>query len=91
MGRILISLLVLFPAVASAETGPKPISLPDTPSDCARAHAEGKRCELTFDEDELLNGGHISGGTCPPLRPPQLIELRRDFIQEIVASVEDVP
>jgi hypothetical protein len=88
MGRILVSLLVLFPVSASA--GPAD----ETTSDCERARKQGKKCELSFDEDELLNGGYISGPErgCSPAEPPpvHLIELRRDFVPELVRSVEDV-
>ena len=62
--------------------------------DCARARKAKRDCVLTIEGTEI--GGEsptASGTTVTALNPskhPSLIRLRRDFIQEILKSAEDL-
>lgn len=62
--------------------------------DCARARKAGKTCVLSI-EDETIEGGSPKAGETPLTamafgKVGSLIKLRRDFIEEILRSAEDI-
>ena len=100
-GLLVGSLLALIPAVALADT---PAPAPATPSkdfkkmatdDCARARAQGKTCVINIEGIDVE--GQNPTGTGERITTPgfgtsvSLIRIRRDFIQEILKSAEDLP
>lgn len=86
-------------AFTAAITGPALADAPASASkmatdDCARARAQHKTCELTIDSDEVTGDRPSVGETnitiAPWTKGTSLIQVRRDFIPEILKSAEDL-
>jgi len=65
-----------------------------TTDDCARARKQNKTCVLSI-EDEKIEGGRPSAGETTILvtdfiKHNSLIQIRRDFIPEILKTAEDL-
>ena len=93
--RILLAtaLLALVPTVALADAQPDVKKM--TTDDCARARKQGKTCVINIEGIDLE--GKNPGATGERITTPgfgrsaSLIRIRRDFIQEILKSAEDLP
>ena len=63
-------------------------------SDCARATAAGKTCELKMDAEEVNGGVPSATGTTVAVRPNttfrSLIRIRMDFIAEILKTANEI-
>jgi len=62
--------------------------------DCARARRAKKDCVLTIDTEEIEGGTPRPNSTTVTAllgtKHPSLIQVRRDFIREILKSAEDL-
>ena len=63
--------------------------------DCARARAQNKTCVLTIDDGDAFEGNAPKGdgdmfSALDWIKAKSLIRIRRDFIQEIIKSAEDL-
>ncbi len=63
-------------------------------NDCARARAVGKTCELTIEEESIEGGRPTVGETEVAIaaffQHTSLINLRRDFIPEMLKTADDL-
>ncbi len=93
--RILLAtaLLALVPTVAFADAPPDVKKM--NTDDCARARKQGKTCVINIEGIDVEGGA--PSGTGERITTPgfgtsvSLIRIRRDFIQEILKSAEDLP
>jgi hypothetical protein len=94
--RILLATLLVSLAATAAAADPKPSTDVGkmASDDCARARRAKKDCILTIDSEEIEGGTPRATGTTVTLlndpKHPSLIRVRRDFIQEILKSAEDL-
>jgi hypothetical protein len=97
MRKTLAILFLALPLTALADT-PQVEKTTDvvkmSGNDCARARAQNKTCVLTI-EDENIEGGRPSAGETTILveefvKHQSLIQIRRDFIVEILKTAEDL-
>jgi hypothetical protein len=92
---LLLAAALLLPAtLAAADPAPAPDSHQMATSDCARARKAGKTCVLTI-ESETVDGGAPTAGESAATaitfaRAGSLIRIRKDFIQEILRTAEDL-
>ena len=74
-----------------------PVPPPDPPApagDCARARKAGKACQLTIEPEQVGGDRPVPDGTDLRLRrfepAGSMLRLRRDFIDEIVKSADEL-
>lgn len=93
MRILLAALIALVPVAAFADT-PADVKKMAT-DDCARARTAGKTCVINIEGIDVEGRGVGGSGeriTIPDFsKAGSLIRLRRDFIQEILKSAEDLP
>jgi hypothetical protein len=81
-------------AAAPAAADPTPDVGKMVTDDCAKATRAKKQCVLKFEGHEVAGGTPTATGTTVtvigPTRQPSLIRIRRDFIQEILKTAEDL-
>ena len=88
--------LALLCTAAAADPEAKPATPAGTykTSDCARARAQHKTCELTIDPETIAGEKPTGSGTTIGIvdwgKAGSLIRIRRDFLPEIVRSAEDL-
>ena len=98
MRTILSLALLLAPAIALADEVSAPTPSPTVSkmadSDCSRARKLGKTCVLTIESEDINGQGVTNDGekitAISWAKMTSLIEIRRDFIPEIVKSAEDL-
>lgn len=82
------ALLITTPALADTSPGAR------RASDCERARAAGKTCELTIEALDVDGNRPDAGGTLVQVgrwgTHKSLIRLRRDFIDQILVSAEGI-
>ena len=94
--RLLLATIFASLAVTSAAADPKPPADVGqmVTDDCAKARRVNKQCVLTIESHEIEGGKPVGQGmvVTVPSRPVQssLIRIRRDFIQEILKTAEDL-
>jgi len=94
--RILLAAILVSLVATAAAADPKPnrdVGRMVT-DDCAKARKLNRDCILTMESHEV-NGGTpgatgINVTVLKPTPQPSLIRIRRDFIQEIVKTAEDL-
>jgi len=102
MKKLIIAIAIAFPlAFGSVQTAvaSKPATTSfkkNKQSECAKARKQGKTCRLTFDTGDDIEGGNPSPGGEDVYAMMNavfgnLITLRWDFIDQIVASADDFP
>jgi hypothetical protein len=82
-------------APAKAATGPAPDVKQMHTDDCAKARAKGKTCVIDMGKGDEVTGNVATGtgsmiGIIEGGKATSLIQLRRDFITEILKSAEDL-
>lgn len=95
MRILLAAILVSLTAAAAAANPAPPTDVGKMANDdCARARRAKKDCVLTIDTEEIEGGTPRPNGTTitslTGTKHPSLIRVRRDFIQEILKSAEDL-
>ena len=93
MRILLAAVLALVPTLALADAQPDVKKM--STDDCARARKQGKTCVINIEGIDV-EGNNPSGTgeriTTPGFgRSASLIRIRRDFIQEILKTAEDLP
>lgn len=93
--RLLLAAILLSLAAAPAAADPRPTDAGKlVTDDCAKARRAGKQCVLTIESHEVEGGKPGGQGMVVtiPKSPvtTSLISIRRDFIQEIVKTAEDL-
>ncbi len=92
--RFLVLSLLLAPALAFADPTPaKDVQQMHT-DDCAKARKQNKTCVLDMGKDEITTDRPVEQEVKVDVlqfgRAGSLIHIRRDFIVEILKSVEDL-
>jgi hypothetical protein len=82
-------------ADAPVKTGPAPDAKQMHTDDCARARAQKKACVIDMGKGDTVEGNNpIATGSMIGIiesgKAASLIHLRRDFIEEILKSAEDL-
>ena len=101
--RLLLTALLLVPAIAAADTKAPPAPSPSRTADaqqmktddCARARKQNKTCVIDMGKGEDIEGTTGKGegigvAVIQTGKQPSLIRIRRDFIAEIIKSAEDL-
>ena len=82
------------PGLASAGVAAAETAKASQTSDCARARKLGKTCELTIDPEDVDGSKPTAVGTTVAARDfskfGTLIRLRRDFIDAVVKTADDL-
>ena len=91
MRFVLLVCLVATPAFADAPAKPEKAAT----SDCAKARAEHRMCEITIEDGGAIDGTvATAGGSTTTIwkwaNAQSLIHIRRDFIPQIVKTAEDL-
>jgi len=94
--RLLLAAILISLAASPAAADPSPprdVGKLAT-DDCARARRAKKDCVLTIESHEIEGGTPRNTGTTVTVltttKQPSLIRVRRDFIQEILKTAEDL-
>ena len=85
----------LTPALAGAQGAGTPLDpQAATRSDCARARAQGKTCELNMEAESIERGPGAGDGIAIVIREQvkhsSLIRVRREWLAEILAAAEQL-
>ena len=94
MRLLLSALLLAVPATALAQPAKTADVQTMASDDCARAREAGRTCVLTIEDESIVGSSPQAGET--PLTAIEwgstrsLINLRRDFILEILRTAEDI-
>jgi hypothetical protein len=82
-------------ADAPAKTGPAPDVKQMHTDDCAKARAQKRTCVIDMGKGDMVTGNGVTAtgsmiGIIDGGKASSLITLRRDFIEEILKSAEDI-
>lgn len=94
MRLLLSALLLAVPATALAQPTRTADVQTMATDDCARARKAGKTCVLTIEDESIVGASPRAGETSLTAiewgSTSSLIQLRRDFIPEILRTAEDI-
>lgn len=96
--KLIATLLLTLSTAAAADTAKTPAKTKTAEQmvtdDCTRATKAGKQCVIKFDAHgvDANTPGHdgIRVNVLPDTQKPSLIHIRRDFIEQIVKTAEDL-
>ena len=93
MRTLVIAALLLIPALVCAEP-PKSANQKHA-DDCAAARKANKTCVLDMGKEELTGDKPVGTGVGVAVitieKEPSLIHIRRDFIEQIILTADDLP
>jgi hypothetical protein len=91
--RTLVIAVLLLPALAVAE--PTKSAAQKHTDECAAARKANKTCILDMGKEELTGDKPVGTGVGVAVikieKEPSLIHLRRDFIEQIIQTADDLP
>jgi hypothetical protein len=99
MHRLLAIALVLVSSLAASVAAADPKPTPNEPppmstDDCAKATAAHRRCELDLKPEDLEGHKPVNQGvdtsTLTFAKMGSLLHIRRDFIQQIIKSADEL-
>jgi hypothetical protein len=87
--------ILLFPLAVRAEPERTPDAAKMHGDDCAQARNQHKTCVLDMGKGEQVDGSTatprgVSIGVLGTTKQPSLVQVRRDFIVEILRTAEDL-
>ena len=91
---LIATLLLVAPALASADSDRTPDAVKMKSDDCARARKQNKTCVLDMGKEDITGNSPTAGGAAIGIikfgKADSLIRIRKDFIVEILKTAEDL-